>query len=100
MDKLLCEPFPGGSELGETLYVGRTRANGELIVGKVFPKHSAFRGLWLPFNGCHNYFEQFEILLYNCNIPSITPNKTFDYSYKILGENVSKNIEEIFFNKL
>lgn len=70
------------------------------MVGKVFPGHSAFRGLWLPFDGSHNNFDEFEILLYNCNIPPLIANKAIDYSYKSLGENVRKNIDDIFFNSV
>lgn len=42
------------------------------MIGKVFPEHSLFKGLWLPWAGVHHNFHDFEVLQYNCNdVPTV-----------------------------
>ncbi|CAH1383066.1 unnamed protein product [Tenebrio molitor] len=58
--------IPGGSEVGENLYIGRVYRNNEVIVGKIFKHERANRGIWFPLgNGPANSLT-YEILSYNC----------------------------------
>lgn len=59
-----CPLFIGGNEIGETIYIGRARAQKQVMVGKVFPTGSIWKGLWLPWGGVHHNFNSFEILTY------------------------------------
>ncbi|KAJ3617368.1 hypothetical protein MTP99_007097 [Tenebrio molitor] len=58
--------IPGGSEVGENLYIGRVYRNNEVIVGKIFKHERANRGIWFPLGNGPSNSLTYEILSYNC----------------------------------
>ncbi|KAF5294694.1 hypothetical protein FQR65_LT10711 [Abscondita terminalis] len=59
-----CHLVIGGAEVGVTVYIGRTRFNGQTIIGKVFYGEGIDSALAIP--GTNQRFTNFEILTYNC----------------------------------
>ncbi|KAK4877867.1 hypothetical protein RN001_010373 [Aquatica leii] len=59
-----CHLVIGGSEVGLTVYIGRTFYNGITLVGKVFQDDASNAGLWIP--GNNQRIDDFEVLTYNC----------------------------------
>jgi hypothetical protein len=57
----------GGSEVGESLYVGRTFQNDEAIVGKVFRHGRSNKGLSFRAGKSTAISLTYEVLLYNCD---------------------------------
>ncbi|RZB94396.1 DUF3421 domain containing protein, partial [Asbolus verrucosus] len=59
--------IPGGSEVGENLYIGRISRDNGTLVGKVF-RHGRVsgNGLWYPYNNRPVGTLTYEILSYNC----------------------------------
>ncbi|KAJ3660737.1 hypothetical protein Zmor_005173 [Zophobas morio] len=58
--------IPGGSEVGESLYIGRVFENGDVIIGKIFRHERANRGIWYPVGDTFKNSLTYELLLYNC----------------------------------
>ncbi|KAK8787065.1 hypothetical protein V5799_023158, partial [Amblyomma americanum] len=53
--------IPGGhSADGETLYIGRSRHEGTVTVGKVLPSHGS---LYLAYYGCEHRYNGYEVLV-------------------------------------
>ncbi|KAF5287607.1 hypothetical protein FQA39_LY15810 [Lamprigera yunnana] len=62
-----CHLVVGGSEVGQTLNIGRVNSDGETIIGKVFSHPLLNRGLWVPQKSGAAHFLTYEILTYGCN---------------------------------
>ncbi|KAJ3660741.1 hypothetical protein Zmor_005176 [Zophobas morio] len=67
--------IPGGSEVGESLYIGRVFENGDVIVGKIFKHERANRGIWFPVGTAIKNSLTYELLSYDCDKKDIP---TFD----------------------
>ncbi|XP_075969631.1 uncharacterized protein LOC142972412 [Anticarsia gemmatalis] len=52
--------LPGGTDKGETYYIGRARVQGALTCGKVHPSHAV---CYVSFDGKEHHFSNYEILI-------------------------------------
>lgn len=53
---------PGGKTAsGETLYIGRVRYEGSIVLGKIHPSHGA---VYVPYGGLEVKFTDYEQLVY------------------------------------
>ncbi|KAK5646301.1 hypothetical protein RI129_004765 [Pyrocoelia pectoralis] len=62
-----CHLVVGGSEVDQTLHIGRVNHDGQTVIGKVFSYRPGGKGLWIPYGGHEIHYTSYEILTYNCN---------------------------------
>jgi hypothetical protein len=79
------ELVPGGVVLGQSMYIGRVRHDGGVVVGKVFPHNFIFQGLWIPSNGTHFQYLSYEVLAFN---PTKLGNGGENSSVDLIIENI------------
>ncbi|KAJ3645971.1 hypothetical protein Zmor_023586 [Zophobas morio] len=56
----------GGNEVGQVLYIGRVFDETSTVLGKIFKHNQPNKGIWVPSQGHHANYFNYEVLTYVC----------------------------------